>query len=139
MLDELLLSYSINCEDITDKSITGFDSVVPRVTSAYEQLPLLQLSAVISSSFFSSSLSFSFFSCFLRCNLLSVIYRVSTLVFYTKDSVSFAEFFLLLDLSSATFIVTELRFHRRLLILAVKLPLSLSRNFSHFFILLCSD
>ena len=137
MLDELLLSCSINCEYITGKSITSFGSVVPRVTSAYEHLLLLQLSAVISSSFFSSTLFFSSFSFLLRYYLLYVMYRVSTLMLFTKDSLSSVELFLLLDLSSRTFIVTELRFDRRLLILAVKLPFSLSQNFSHFFILLC--
>ena len=137
MLHELLLSCSINCEYITGKSITSFGSVVPRVTSAYEHLLLLQLSAVISSSFFSSTLFFSSFSFLLRYYLFYVMYRVSTLMLFTKDSLSSVELFLLLDLSSRTFIVTELRFDRRLLILAVKLPFSLSQNFSHFFILLC--
>ena len=137
MLHELLLSCSINCEYITGKSITSFGPVVPRVTSAYEHLPLLQLSAVISSSFFSSTLFFSSFSFLLRYYLFYVMYRVSTLMLFTKDSLSSVELFLLLDLSSRTFIVTELRFDRRLLILAVKLPFSLSQNFSHFFILLC--
>ena len=104
MLDEFLLFFSIDCKYITDKSFTDFDSAVPRVTSAYEHLPLLKLSTVISSSF--TSIFFSSFSFFLRYNQLSVIFRVSTLMLFTKDSLCSKELFLLLDLSSATFNIT---------------------------------
>ena len=58
---------------ITDKLITDFGSVVPRVKSTNEHLSLLKVSTIISSCSFSSSLSLSSFSFLLCCNLLSVI------------------------------------------------------------------